>query len=790
MPVNDQVNAACTEFLKASIEAGSMLPLDHASLRGFMSDMEPAVSLYEKAEAVNGKEVELMASILVGLKREGHKATVVVPIVNEDSNGEWKVQPRKRKGKSDAVQEAVTVATEEKKSEPEEQPFVEKLQRPSHTTRFSTAMNSKDVIAAIFKSDNVSMNRRHISGTKIDVMYLSTTITGTSSAIVFFCPQLADYNPLELGIQLNQQRGMLYDLADQVKEQVKTYLIQNQFIESQFIFTGYASAAIVAQLVALKLNFDDELRVYRDKHRILSIGFGDVSFFSEHFVRELDRHGFDHQDHLSFRSTEAFFPMNVAMNGRLNFVGRRIEFDLKQVKASYKQEAQSVEKPMIETPLLLKYIDLDIYEALTIAALESADSLATMDRTPLLQAAVADLEERFRELRLKNYEDLTIQCSHQPNGSERDTLPNDRVACQISDGKTLATIELYFQIYWTNDVHDINVRFYDKLVTERKEAFKHTGSKMLSTSELSKSTTASSSSTTTSSFTSSINKGGKKSRKNFANWVELFQQQLQGNLSSLEKTSKTINPFFEESCLFTIGQGNCYYSLKLRSEVLSRSLLSRKASDQLLVRQLFGPVNPNIRYINEDLASELFRAPVAVKKSTDYLNGNLIQYLEKLIEGGVKGVKGMAFMASGQIETFQVERIESFNMDGVFNTGVQLAKIIETVKLEATEPICHSCDHYLPARECPRAALLRIFSPFWLRVFKIDDIFFSFRGEDGSGQVEADIMNFCKEFRSCSYGDSGAMVIYKITGEYNFGRLFAPRRAMYLMIAQDPSKKA
>lgn len=659
-------------------------------------------------------------------------------------------------------------------------PKKKELPQPEPGMRYVSALNNKNLVDKLLADlDPEAIGLSHIPETKIGYFTIPRgTSEATSPKIIFFIPELEDYNPLALGKSLLEQRVALHLRSMELKDKVKYHLLENKERNAQVIFTGYSSGAILAQLTAIRLMFDTDLQLYKQCHRVVSIVFGDVRVFSDKFVRSIDANGFDHQDHLCFCSTEAFLPINVALRGPVTWVGRRLPLDLQLIAEKYVEPTpQNLNQGFILASVhpLTKFLHWNIFKQHTKDTLDAFELGRKVDKSQMLGKAIEALQNHFKIYRLANFPNIYVDCVHDPHGDELDRpVPSNRLICTVKDTVSKAEINLFFNVFWTDDVHDINQRFKEELVNLRKKEYVYEFAKIRDQSKVKAPTSG-----------LKAKKQALGPRYKFSNWTAFFRAQVSENISPEENGAILINPFFDESTYFELDAENhtFRYNLYLSSEVLMRKLLSTESKDQLLIKILFGPVTTKLMYQEINRAKQLFRAPSSAIEEQQASLANLIA---EMFKAPVQNPSLTEFVQIDETKTwgdFKITRLGSMHMTR-FKTDVQLNELVEMLG----EPgKAKDCSYALPAKECPKMTLLNIASPFWGRTYSYKDLYISFRGSGMGYTMQTNAKAFCEQLQGREYEKIGsAMVLEVYSSAKSYGGYLSPRYTFYVLIVQDP----
>lgn len=652
------------------------------------------------------------------------------------------------------------------------------LPQPEPGMRYVSAVNNKALLPKLLEDlDPEAIGLSHIKDTKIGYFTVPRgTSEATSPKVIFFIPELEKYDPLALGAPLIEQRVALHRRSIEIKELVKAHLLDNNERNAQIVFTGFASGAILAQLAAIRLMFDVDLQLYKQRHRVVSIAFGDVRIFSDKFVLSVDSNGFDHQDHLCFCSTEAFLPINVALRGPVTWVGRRLEFDLKEVSEKFSEPTPiNLTSGFILSSVhpLAKFLNWSVFKQHTLNTFEAFEINRKMDKSQMLGKAIEALQNHFKIYRLASFPQIYVDCIHDPHGDELDKpVPSNRLICTVKDTVTKAEIQLFFNVFWTDDVHDINGRFKDELVNMRKKEYMFEVAKIKDQSKAKASTLK-------------AKKSSVGPRQRFSNWTAFFRGQVSDSISPEESGAILINPFFDESAYFELDSENqtFRYSLCLSSEVLMRKLLSISSHDQLLIKILFGPVSNKLMYQHVDKAKQLFRAPSSALEEQQASLANLIAEMFKAPVSNPSLTEFVQIDEAKNWGDFQLKRLGSMHMNR-FRTDIQLNELIN---LLGESGKAKDCSYALPSKECPKMGLLNIASPFWERMYSRNGLYIAFRGSGIGYTMQNTVKSFCEQLQGRDYDKIGsAMVLEIYSTTKSYGGYLSPRYTFYVLIVQDP----
>lgn len=642
------------------------------------------------------------------------------------------------------------------------------LPPPDANMVYTAPINSIPLVERLVKE--ISGNMRGMKALKDTGLWYypsAKTSQTTSSQVVFVCPEVPGYCPLKVGQDLVAQRLMLHTVSQDVAAQVKKHMLDTKERNAQIVFSGVNSGAAVAQMAAIRLMYDPDLMLYRNRHRVISVSFGDVRVFSPEFIMVIDKDGFDHKNHIAFCSIEAFLPMNVAARSSLggadqvNWIGRRLEYNLATVKDRCKVKAGSMDSK----EALTKYMGWGIHQEL---ALETHRTIEEADKEPKgcqIGEALEALQDHIRTYRLRELREyIMVNCVEDVAGRNGDSIPSTRIKCTVLDTRTKASLDLFFHTYWVEDVHDITAAFSNRLLEERLGEYKY---------DLRESTT-----------------GSGPDRRLMNSWILFFRAQLSGSPTAEENLSRLVNPFTDESILFGL-KNRFHYSMRLSSEVTMKHLLSTSANDQLLTKVLFGPSDFKAGYNKLDTAGVLFHAPLADPATVSpYLHEVVKTLLTQpagptptiadLISIKLNDTTGIGKKTWGD---YEITQIGSFNK-AHFTSTAKLADILATLEKDTA----YDCSSALPARQCPRVSLLGIPSVFWKRVYLHGDVYISYRGSSTfSNRVRTDIDQFCTNMLGRDHKLAGAGVVFELVSKNSFGASrLTPQYTFYMMIMQNP----
>lgn len=729
-----------------------MAPLNEEYMNGFADLMSEHLKAVQRDGSLKGKEEKLAADINLGLQVCHYSQSSGSTPSTSDVLGTSSPGKKGLKGSQE----------QKKKGQ---------LPRPDAGMIYLSAVNSKAIFSKVIEDlDPHAIGLRVIPGTAIRYFTMLKSSDSTSPKIIFFAPGIDNYEPLALGKSLAAQRLELHNKSIEVKEKIKEYMLENQEKNAQIICTGQASGAIVAQLAAMRLMYDIDLQLYKNRHRVISIVFGDVRIFSPSFISSIDAYAFDHQDHLSFCSTEAYLPMNVALHGKVNYVGKRIEFDLKSLVEKQPTSKIDLNSAIIVQHPLLKFLTWDTFKLHSLPAFEAYEVGRSEDKALQVPKAIETLQKHFKQYRLASFPDIFVDCVHDKHGDVREgTIPSSRLICTVKDTNTKAEIQFYFHVYWADDVHDINEKFLSALSAARKEAYNYVQPKIKEEKK----------------------EAGLKPRKQqagyryqFVNWVKFFQSQLSDSITPQEAASRLINPFFDESCYFELDNAKFKYGLSLSSEVMIAKLLSTDESDQKLIKILFGPIDAKLMYRDLVHATHLFHAPASTLSAARTSPLNLIvsmfstQVPRPLVSEFIHMDKEKLW------GDFKLTKVQSMHMEK-FSSDVPLQALIETLPKPNKSK---NCSYSLPAKHCPKMTLLEIQSPFWSRVYRIGDIYVAYRGSTIGSSTQSEVNAFCDSLRGRDYDKIGSSIVLEIQSQKASYGPYLPQYTFYMMIIQDPRK--
>jgi len=778
------VNAKCLKLLEQSLKAGRMVSLGEEYMNGFADMMAPHVKVVLRSQELKTQEERLATEINSGLQNvqmgSGSEASSQGQVVSVSetvsaktgSNGIGRGQALKQ---SNGTGPQLGGNSKKKVSE---------LGRPDSGMIYLSALNSKALFGALLENlDPSAITLWTLPDTRVRYFTIPKSSENTSPKVVFLLPEQDRFDAMALGAALVEQRLAVHRAAMEIKDKVKGWLVENvqEQRNAQIIFTGYGSGAQVAQLTAIRLMFDADLQLYRSRHRCISLVFGDVRLLSPTFISSIDAHGFDHRDHLSFCSTEAFLPSNVVQHGKINFVGKRLEFGLGALLEKHVERPVSLDLEstiIIRSPPhpLVKFLTWETFKMHSLIAYELYEVAQQEDKSAQMPNAIKTLQQHFKAYRLGKFPEIFVDCLPDPHGDEMGkAVPSSRLICNIKDTSTKAELQLFFRVFWTDDVHDINERFLDSLLAARKDACSYQMTKVKSTLKLPNSTGGSLNvkSSTAPGF-----------RYRFVNWMQFFQGQLSESVTPQEAASRLINPFFDQSAYFELDEGKFKYSLSLSSEVLMRKLLSTNAADQKLVKTLFGPLDTKLMYRHLPEAKQLFRAPVSSLSDSQASLLSLIHDMFNTKDAEPTLGKFLRFETEQKWGDFKIRKVESMHMNAFTAGALELKDIYKFIESPGK---ARDCSHHLPAKQCPKVALLEVDSPFWERMFRFGDIYVAFRGSGLSYSVPTKVNNFCSTIQGRDYETIGSVVVLEIKSQTrSFGNTMVPQYTFYLMISQDP----
>ncbi len=657
------------------------------------------------------------------------------------------------------------------------------------------AIHCKNIIPQLLKGlDHSASGLLVIPNSAIRYFSVSKAQDTTSPKIIFYANEIDEYDPLALGKPMLEQNNMIFQKGKALKEKVKEWLLDNQEINSQIVFAGFASGAAVAQIAAIRLLFDNDLALYKTPHRVISIVFGDVRIFGSESISQLDGYGFDHRDHVVFCSTESYLPINVYRSIEneqsykgytvaipiVDHIGRRVEFSLESIQKHNTEPSGDLSKAATikcGSPLC-KLLSLDVYKTQVPIALDAYEHTKKFDKKSAVDDAIAALEEYFREFRLKFSPNTVIKCTYDERGDSNDFgIPSSRLTCSVQNIQTHASIQLFFNVFWTDDVHEINLKFIDQLKAHRLNANKYQYPIVRSEEKVKKTL-------------ETKTPASRGFRYRFANWAAFFHAQIDPRqFSPVEAASRYINPFFDESVYISIKGGKYKFGLDLASEVLMKKMLSHDANDQRLIYDLYGPINENTEidsnrsYFDLKTAKMLFRAPLTglAEASLCAMIGTLFNV--QVPKQTVKELLSIDDSGTKQWGDFTLKRLDSFQMNH-FTSEAKLPDLANVI-IKANE--AHDCSYALPSKECPKIALLNIPSPFWSRMYRVGDVYLGFRGYSSKRNVVSEIEEFCKELVGRRYETTGSGTILEVYTPTAFGdSFFSYKYYFYIIILQDP----
>lgn len=753
-------------------------------MNGFTDLMQVHVNLLKGSQSVSTLEEKLLGMVRTGAEQLGGSCTNVSSSSSSDS-AMSAASASGKKASSSAAQ-----PTPKKAKNPGQ---MGKWENPDPGVVFLSATHSKALIPQLILdlSPN-ALNLRQIKDTDIRYFTMKKTPDTSCSKLIIFCPPLMRYNPLAIGAEQARQIVELHKAAQAVADHVKAHLIENKEKNTQVVFTGFGSASGVAQLASIKLMFDFQLQLYRNRHRVISIGFGDIRVFSSECVRKLDLYSYDHDNHLVFSSTEAFLPNNVALHEEITYVGRRVAIPLPLAVEKYQQEPvpQGV---AFEVSPLEKYLAWQVFRDHSVAAFEAYEAALNDDRRSRIPRAIEVLQEHFNKYRIQDLVGhIYVDCEHDKFGDELEPIKSNRLKCTVKDTNTKAAIVFYFQVYWPNDVHDINERFLGKLRRLRQdqldyvyEEAKKVSSPVLAGAEASEKKAK-----------GAIGKKAAKAlqmqpavkpRYSFDAWARFFRAQQSSSISQEESFSRFINPFFDESVFFSLDGNRFHFEMKVAAEVLMGHLLSIDARTQQLVRVLFGPLDKSLPYRALPEASKLFRAPVSDLLETSQSLTDLVHRMfSQELPAELALTSALVSLAPGQdLGDFTVNRLASCHLEK-FRSTVPLTDLARKL----TKPSLN-CSHGLPAKECPLVSLLKVKSPFWERMYRQGDVFFGFRGSSpfsSFDSTKAAALEFYDTIQGFDYDKIGSVALFEVVSKrYSYGNSrFVFQYTFYLIIHQDP----
>lgn len=765
----------CIKLLETSIKQGAMASPDDDYMNGFNDLMQVHVNALKGSPTVMALEEKLLGMVRTGAEQLGGSCINTASASSSDSavpSSSSSSQPTPKKAKNPGQ--------------------MAKWENPEAGVVFLSATNSKPLIPQLILdlSPN-SLNLRRLPGTDIRYFSIKKAAESPSAKLVFFCPPLPRYNPLAIGTEQARQVVELHKLAQAVADHVKAHIIENKERNTQIVFTGFGSASGIAQLASIKLMFDYQLQLYRNRHRVISVGFGDIRAFSSECVRRLDHYAYDHDNHLVFSSTEAFLPNNVALHEEVTYVGRRVPIPLPLIVEKY-QEAESPSAGPLE-----KYLAWQVFRDHAMSAFEAYEAALNDDRRSRIPQAIEALQEHFNRYRIQDLVGhIYVDCEHDRFGDETEPIKSNRLKCTVKDTHTKAAIVFYFQVYWPDDVHDINERFLGRLRALRQDqleyvyepAAKKPAASSAAAAESPLHTTVDEKKAKGKKAAKALQAPSVKPRHSFDAWARFFRAQQASSISQDESFSRFINPFFDDSVFFSLDGNRFHFGMKVAAEVLMGHLLSIDARTQQLVRVLFGPLDKALPYRALPEASKLFRAPISDLQETSQSLTDLVQkmFAQDSLPAELFSASALVGLAPGQaLGDFTVTRLASCHLEK-FRSAVPLADLAQKLAKPS-----RNCSHGLPAKQCPAVSLLKVRSPFWERMYRHGDIFFGFRGSSPFASFDttkSDALAFYETIQGFDYDKIGSVALFEIVSNkvaYGNSR-FVYQYTFYLVIHQDP----
>jgi hypothetical protein len=752
---------------------------DDDYMNGFNDLMQVHVNALKGSPMVKALEEKLLGMVQTGADQLGGSCTNTLQAL---SAAEPAAAPPSSSSSSSSSSQPQAQA-----KKPRNPGQMAKWENPEEGVVFLSAANSRPLIPQLIQDLAPSaLHLRRLPNSDIRYFSMKKAADSPSAKLVIFCPPLPRYNPLAIGTEQARHVVELHKLAQAVADSVKAHIVENRERNTQIIFTGFGSAAAIAQLASIKLMFDYQLQLYRNRHRVISVGFGDVRFLSAECVRRLDHHAYDHDNHLVFSATEAFLPTNVALHEETTYVGRRVPIPLPAIVEKY-QEAEAPSASPLE-----KYLAWQVFRDHAASAFEAYEAVLHEDRRARIPRAIEVLQEHFNRYRIQDLvSHIYVDCEHDRIGDETEPVRSNRLKCTVKDTHTKAAIVFFFQVYWPDDVHDINERFLGRLRALRQGELKYTflpSAKKPAAAESPLHTTVDERRAKGKKAAKALQAPSVKPRHSFDAWARFFRAQQTSSISQEESFSRFINPFFEDSVFFALDGARFHFGMRAAPEVLMGHLLSVDARTQQLVRVLFGPLDKALPYRALPEASRLFRAPISDLQETSQSLTDLVQkmFAQESLPAELFSASELVALAPGQdLGDFTVTRLASCHLER-FRSTVSLSEL--AAKLAKPS---RNCSHGLPAKQCPIVSLLKVKSPFWERMYRHADIFFGFRGSSPFASFDStrtDALAFYDTIQGFDYDKIGSVALFEIVSKkaaYGNSRLFY-QYTFYLILHQDP----